>query len=94
LDNDRFEYQWASDAAFDGIRSEVFSDEGEIYWDVGLPDEGTATAGLIVAAVEFAQVSAGREPPSGASHARADPHAEAARFVGRRLRASQYELRV
>ncbi|QDK32559.1 hypothetical protein [Sphingomonas sp. IC081] len=36
-------YQWASDVAFDGIRLEVLSDEGEILFDVSVPNTGPIT---------------------------------------------------
>ena len=57
-------YQWASDVAFDGIRLEVLSAEGDILFDVSIPDEGPITvntfgkevaADLIKAALETAK---------------------------------------
>jgi hypothetical protein len=32
------EYQWATDVSFDGIRLEVLSDDGEMLFDVSIPD--------------------------------------------------------
>jgi hypothetical protein len=56
-------YQWASDVSFDGIRLEVLSNEGEILFDVSVPDGHPITVNtfgkeidvdLILAAVERA----------------------------------------
>jgi hypothetical protein len=43
LENKTVNYQWASDVAFDGIRLEVLSDDGDILFDVSVPDEGPIT---------------------------------------------------
>ncbi|PTS80373.1 hypothetical protein DBR17_10830 [Sphingomonas sp. HMWF008] len=60
-------YQWASDVDFDGIRLEVLSDDGEMLFDVSVPDAGPITVNtfgkeaavdIIVAAIEVAK---GRE---------------------------------
>jgi hypothetical protein len=57
-------YQWASDVAFNGIRLEVLSGEGDILFDVSVPDAGAITvntfgnevaADLMMAAVETAR---------------------------------------
>jgi hypothetical protein len=34
------QYQWASDVNVDGIRLEVLSDDGNILFDVSVPDDG------------------------------------------------------
>jgi len=39
----RLKYQGASDVNFDGIRLEVLSDQGDILFDVILPDRGPVT---------------------------------------------------
>ncbi|WP_407112934.1 hypothetical protein [Bradyrhizobium sp. LMG 9283] len=58
------EYQWATDVAFDGIRMEVLSDEGDLLFDVSVPDEGPiaintfgkeVAANLVEAAIEIAR---------------------------------------
>ena len=58
------EYQWATDVAFDGIRMEILSDEGDILFDVSMPDDGPTmvntfgrevAAELIKAALEVAE---------------------------------------
>ncbi|MET4632265.1 hypothetical protein [Kaistia defluvii] len=58
------EYQWATDVSFDGIRLEVLSNEGDVLFDVSIPDDGHITvntfgkevsASLIAAAVEIAR---------------------------------------
>ncbi|MGY8667389.1 hypothetical protein Q3C01_34225 [Bradyrhizobium sp. UFLA05-109] len=65
-------YQWASDVAFDGIRMEVLSDEGDMLFDVSVPDEGPITintfgkevaANLVEAAIEVARRSRCSVPP-------------------------------
>ncbi len=38
-----FDYQWASDVAFAGIRLEVLDGQGDVLFDVSVPDQGTAT---------------------------------------------------
>jgi hypothetical protein len=64
LDGGAFEYQWASDVAFDGIRLEVLTPEGGVLFDVSIPDAGPLTistfsqdvpADLIVAAIAVAR---------------------------------------
>jgi len=37
------EYQWATDVSFDGIRLEILSDDGEMLFDVSIPDDGPTT---------------------------------------------------
>ena len=37
------EYQWASNVAFDGIRLEILSDDGDTVFDVSVPDDGPMT---------------------------------------------------
>jgi hypothetical protein len=58
------EYQWATDVAFDGIRMEVLSDDGDMLFDVSVPDDGPITvntfgkeiaADLMIAVVEIAK---------------------------------------
>lgn len=58
------EYQWATDVAFDGIRLEILSDDGEMVFEVSLPDNGPMTvntfgrevaADFIRAAIETAE---------------------------------------
>jgi len=39
----KVEYQWASDVDFDGIRLEVLAANGEVMFDVSIPDEGEMT---------------------------------------------------
>lgn len=64
LEDRTVEYQWASDVDFDGIRMEVLSDEGDVLFDVSVPDEGPITintfgkevaANLVEAAIEVAR---------------------------------------
>ena len=43
LDERTIEYQWATDVNFDGIRLEVLSDEGNILFDVSIPDDSHIT---------------------------------------------------
>ncbi|GKQ54056.1 hypothetical protein [Bradyrhizobium sp. Ce-3] len=43
LEDHSVEYQWASDVAFDGIRLEVFSGDGNTLFDLSVPDEGPIT---------------------------------------------------
>jgi hypothetical protein len=59
-------YQWATDVAFDGIRLEVLSSQGDILFDVSVADEGPITintfgkevaANLVEAAIEVARRS-------------------------------------
>jgi len=38
-----YQYQWASDVEFDGIRLEVLSDSGQILFDVSVPEAGAIT---------------------------------------------------
>ena len=54
-------YQWASDVTFDGVRLEVLSDNGDVLFDLSVPDKGQMTvntfgnevaATLIEAAIE------------------------------------------
>lgn len=58
------EYQWTTDVNFDGIRLEGLSDEGDVLFDVSIPDDGPITintfgkeisASLIEAAVQIAR---------------------------------------
>ena len=58
------EYQWATDVAFDGIRLEILSNDGDMVFDVSLPDDGPMTvntfgnevaADLIRVAIETAE---------------------------------------
>lgn len=64
FENRTIEYQWASDIAFDGIRMEILSVQGEVLFDLSMPDDGPMTvntfsnevaANLIKAAVEIAE---------------------------------------
>ncbi|MEO6217450.1 MAG: hypothetical protein ABIO86_15585 [Sphingomonas sp.] len=57
-------YQWASDIDFDGIRLEVLTNEGDMLFDVSVPNDGPITintfgteiaADLMMAAVEIAR---------------------------------------
>ena len=59
-----YDFQWASDVAFDGIRLEILSEGGDMLFDVSMPDKGPITvnthgqeiaAELLVAAIEVAQ---------------------------------------
>lgn len=43
LEHRTVEYQWATDIAFDGIRLEVLSSEGDMLFDVSMPDDGPVT---------------------------------------------------
>jgi len=56
--------RWASDVSYDGIRLEVIAANGDVLFDVGVPDEGPFSvntfgvdvdADLIVAAIELAR---------------------------------------
>lgn len=58
------EYQWATDVAFEGIRLEILSNDGDMVFDVSLPDNGPMTvntfskevaAELIKVAIEMAE---------------------------------------
>jgi hypothetical protein len=60
------EYQWATDVAFDGIRMEVLSGDGDMLFDISVPDDGPITintfgkevaANLIEAAIEVVRRS-------------------------------------
>jgi len=62
--DDAIEYRWASDVAFDGIRLEVLTDQGDVLFDVSVPEVGSimvntfgkeAPADWIMAALEIAQ---------------------------------------
>jgi len=64
LEGYAFEYRWASDVAYDGIRLEVLTDQGNVLFDVSTPEVGSITvntfgkevaADLILAALEIAQ---------------------------------------
>ena len=64
LKDHAFKYQWASDIAFDGIRMEILSDQGDVLFDVSVPEVGSITvntlskevaADLIMAALEIAK---------------------------------------
>jgi hypothetical protein len=66
LEDRTVEYQWATEVAFDGIRMEVLSDEGDVLFDISVPDEGPITvntfgkevaANLIEAAIEVVRRS-------------------------------------
>ena len=59
-----FEYQWASDVDFDGIRLEVLSVENGVLFDVTVPERGDllvntfsneVMASLIIAAIDVAR---------------------------------------
>lgn len=59
-----FEYQWASDVDFDGVRLEVLNSDGDMLFDVSVPEGGALTvntfsnevpAPLIAAAVDVAR---------------------------------------
>ncbi|UGY14051.1 hypothetical protein [Bradyrhizobium septentrionale] len=43
LEDRPMRYQWASDVAFDGIRMEVFSDDGNVLFDVSVADNCSIT---------------------------------------------------
>ena len=58
------EYQWASDVDFEGIRLEVLADDGNVIFDVSVPEQGAITvntcsgevsASLIASAVAVAE---------------------------------------
>ena len=38
-----YEYQWASDVEFDGIRLEVIANDGSVLFDVGVSELGKLT---------------------------------------------------
>ncbi|MFC3077684.1 hypothetical protein ACFODL_06240 [Phenylobacterium terrae] len=59
-----FEYQWASDVGFDGIRLEVLTTEADMLFDVSVPEQGPMSvntfsnevaADLILAALDLAR---------------------------------------
>lgn len=59
-------YEWMTDPAFDGERLEVLSDNGDMVFDISVPEKGAMTINtfgneiavdLIVAAVEVARRS-------------------------------------
>jgi len=59
-----FEYQWASDVNFDGIRLEVLTSNGDVLFDISIPESGAPTvntfsnevaAALVAAAVDVAR---------------------------------------
>lgn len=65
-------YQWATDVAFDGIRMEVLLHEGDMLFDISVPDDGPITintfgkevaANLIEAAIEVARRPEQSVPP-------------------------------
>ena len=66
-----FEYQWASDVDFDGIRLEVLGSDGEVLFDVSVPEVGDVTVntfGLEISADLVATaVSVARERGSASS---------------------------
>jgi len=39
----KFEYQWASDVSFDGVRLEVLTGDGDVLFDVSVPEHGNLT---------------------------------------------------
>lgn len=43
LQDGTVEYQWATDVAFDGVRLEILSVEGDMLFDVSVPDVGPMT---------------------------------------------------
>ena len=58
------DYQWASDVAFDGVRLEVLTANGEVLFDVSVADSGSTSvntfsnevpAPLIAEAVRLAE---------------------------------------
>jgi len=58
------EYQWASDVDFEGIRLEVLAGDGNVIFDVSVPEQGDITvntfsgevpASLIASAVAVAE---------------------------------------
>ena len=64
LDQRTAEYQWATDVAFDGLRLEVLSPEGDMLFDVSIPEGGPITvntfgkevaADVMLAAIETAR---------------------------------------
>lgn len=59
-----FEYQWASDVGFAGVRLEVLSGDGTVLFDISIPERGDLTistfcneiaANLIAAAIDAAR---------------------------------------
>lgn len=59
-----FEYQWASAVSFDGVRLEVLTDDGNVLFDISIPERGDLTintfsneiaASLITAAIDVAR---------------------------------------
>jgi hypothetical protein len=36
-------YQWASDVDFDGVRLEVLTDQGNVLFDISVPEQGPIT---------------------------------------------------
>lgn len=58
VEGQTFRYQWASDVAFDGIRLEVLSHEGDVFFEISLPDTGPATANSFSNEVPVALVTA------------------------------------
>lgn len=64
LEHGTAEYQWATDVAFDGVRLEILSPEGDMLFDVSVPDGGAITvntfgkevaADVVIAAIETAR---------------------------------------
>lgn len=43
LENRTAEYRWATDVSFDGIRMEILSDDGQMLFDVSIPEDGPTT---------------------------------------------------
>ncbi len=58
VEGQAFQYQWASDVAFEGIRLEVLSPEGEVLFDMSLPEGGSATLNSFANEVPIALVTA------------------------------------
>ncbi len=64
IQNERFEFQWATDVSFDGIRLEILTSQGDALFDVSVPENGRLTVNtysnevsvdLVLAAVDVAR---------------------------------------
>ncbi|WAT18160.1 hypothetical protein OZN62_00860 [Aurantiacibacter sp. MUD11] len=53
-----FRAVWASDVAFDGIRLEVFSHSGELWFDISMPEGGDISVNTFNNAVPHKVLSA------------------------------------
>lgn len=59
-----FEYQWATDVGFDGVRLEVLTGDGDVLFDISVPEHGDLTintfsneipTGVVTAAIDVAR---------------------------------------